>query len=159
MQNIVAHVENPVDHIKIIAAVPSNRSAYVILDTVNQLAVNQKQSPYLVWAILNSTLINWYAYRFIFGKAIRTMHFDNSITARIPVPKTIKKEEISAFDNLAKKILDMQIRFHSIEENSNEWEHLESEIEKTDKKIDEEVYKLYNLTPEEIKIVEGSNVK
>ncbi len=28
-------------------------------------------------------------------------------------------------------------------------------IEKTDKKIDEEVYKLYELTEEEIKIVEG----
>jgi len=32
---------------------------------------------------------------------------------------------------------------------------LKSEIEKTDKKIDEEVYKLYGLTPEEIKIVKS----
>jgi len=30
-------------------------------------------------------------------------------------------------------------------------------IAKTDKKIDEEVYKLYGLTEEEIKIVEGKN--
>lgn len=35
------------------------------------------------------------------------------------------------------------------------WHKLKSEIEKTDKKIDEEVYKLYGLTPEEIKTVEG----
>lgn len=34
-----------------------------------------------------------------------------------------------------------------------------SEIEKTDRKIDEEVYKLYGLTSEEIEIVENSNKK
>ncbi|MBI4836991.1 MAG: hypothetical protein HY813_01125 [Candidatus Portnoybacteria bacterium] len=45
---------------------------------------------------------------------------------------------------------------HTTEENSNKWERLKSEIEKTDKKIDEEVYKLYGLTPEEIEIVENS---
>ena len=44
-----------------------------------------------------------------------------------------------------------------LEKNSNKWNFLKSEIEKTDKKIDEEVYKLYGLTPEEIAIVEGNN--
>ena len=47
---------------------------------------------------------------------------------------------------------------HSIKipEHSGKWESVKSEIEKTDKKIDEEVYKLYGLTDEEIKIVENS---
>lgn len=40
--------------------------------------------------------------------------------------------------------------------HSEKWEGVKSEIEKTDKKIDEEVYKLYRLTEEEIKIVENS---
>ena len=43
------------------------------------------------------------------------------------------------------------------EENSNRWQSTKSEIEKIDKKIDEEIYKLYGLTPEEIKVVDGSN--
>ena len=43
-------------------------------------------------------------------------------------------------------------------ENSNEWENIKSEIERTDKKIDEEIYKLYRLTEGEIKIIE-KNVK
>ena len=43
-----------------------------------------------------------------------------------------------------------------IPEHSEKWESIKSEIEKTDKKIDEEVYKLYGLTEEEIKIVEGN---
>jgi type II restriction/modification system DNA methylase subunit YeeA len=38
--------------------------------------------------------------------------------------------------------------------NSEKWKSLKSEIEKTDHKIDEEVYKLYGLTEKEIKIVE-----
>ena len=34
------------------------------------------------------------------------------------------------------------------------WQKIKDEITKTDKKIDEEVYKLYGLTEEEKKIVE-----
>lgn len=36
----------------------------------------------------------------------------------------------------------------------NKWNSIKSEIEKTDRKIDEEVYKLYGLTKEEIEIIE-----
>lgn len=39
---------------------------------------------------------------------------------------------------------------------SNEHDELVKEIEKTDREIDELVYKLYDLTPEEIAIVEGN---
>ena len=41
-------------------------------------------------------------------------------------------------------------------ENSKEWENIKEKIEKTDKKIDQEIYKLYGLNEEEIKIIEGS---
>ena len=37
----------------------------------------------------------------------------------------------------------------------NEKELLERQIKSTDRQIDELVYQLYDLTPEEIKIVEG----
>ncbi len=48
----------------------------------------------------------------------------------------------------------LQEQIHSAEENSNEWEHLKSEIKKTDKKIDATVYELYDLIRNEIKAVE-----
>jgi type I restriction-modification system DNA methylase subunit len=156
VQNIVAHIENPVDHIKIIAAIPpADRNRYIILDTVNQLAIIQRVPSFLVWIILNSTLINWYAYRFIFGKAIRTMHFDNTVTSRIPIPD-FKAESIKDLNNLADKLISLQNQLRDAEENSNEWGRLKSEIEKTDKKINEAVYKLYGLTDEEIKIIEAN---
>jgi adenine-specific DNA-methyltransferase len=56
---------------------------------------------------------------------------------------------------LVDKIIKLNKEIQEIPENSNKWNLIKSEIEKTDKKIDEEVYKLYDLTPEEIEIVEG----
>ena len=155
VQNIVAHIENPVDHIKIIAALPENNDRYAILDTVNQLVITPKVQPFVVWAILNSTLMNWYAYRFIFGKAIRTMHFDNAVTERIPMPD-FKAEPVKNLKSLSEKSLDLQKQLRAAEENSNEWERLKSAIAQTEKKIDTAVYALYGLSDEEIAAIEGN---
>lgn len=84
-QNIVAHILNPNDHIKIIACIPDKLDV-AILDTINQISfTTDKINKFFVWALLNSKLINWYVYRFIYGKAIRTMHFDSPVTNRIPL--------------------------------------------------------------------------
>ncbi len=150
VQNIVAHIENPTDHIKIISCVPDKKE-YIIADTINQITINKKYSPYYIWSLLNSQLINWYVYRFIFGKAIRTMHFDNFVTARIPIPKNDKQDEII---KLAKEIIKLNKQLQSATPNSDKWGNLKKEIEKTDKEIDEKVYELYGLTEEEIRIIE-----
>lgn len=86
VQNLVAHIANPVPHIKITACFSPGRK-YIIADTVNQISIIDPQMPkQLLWAILNSRLINWYSYKFIFGNAIRTMHFDAVSTDKIPIP-------------------------------------------------------------------------
>ena len=92
VQNIVAHIENPTDHIKITACLPIKKD-YAIVDTINQLTFNQEYNNKVFWLILNSTLINWFSYRFIFARAIRTMHFDNSITNRIPIAESLKSDQ------------------------------------------------------------------
>jgi hypothetical protein len=85
-QRIVAHIgKPPLDHVKITATIPE-KDDFIIVDTVNQLKIiDKKISPYFLLGLLNSKIINWYAYRFIYGKAIRTMQFDNPVTDRIPV--------------------------------------------------------------------------
>ncbi|MBI3627690.1 MAG: N-6 DNA methylase [Candidatus Sungbacteria bacterium] len=60
---------------------------------------------------------------------------------------------------LAREMLELNEKLSSIEENSNQWEQLKAEIEKTDKKIDDEIYKLYGLTAQEISTVEQSLAK
>jgi len=54
------------------------------------------------------------------------------------------------------KMITLNKKLHETPENSNGRENIKSEIEKTDKKIDEEVYKLYGLTKKEIKIIEDN---
>ena len=104
VQNIVAHIENPTDHIKITACLTVNKE-YAIVDTINQLTFNTDYYNSVFWLLLNSKLINWYCYRFIFARAIRTMHFDNSITNRIPIPKNFNIEVQQPFVSKANQLL------------------------------------------------------
>jgi len=47
------------------------------LDTVeNTIAINNAIHLNMIAALFNSRLISWYAYRFIYCAAVRTMHFD-----------------------------------------------------------------------------------
>ena len=132
VQNIVAHIENPVDHIKIICAIPLNLNQ-VIVDTVNQITTNEQISNRLLYIILNSTLINWYAYRFIFGKAIRTMHFDSPVTSRIPL--TIPEDQLP-FIEKADKMLILNKTFQEKKTEFIEWVKSEFAVTEISNKLD-----------------------
>ena len=112
VQNIVAHIANPTDHIKITACI-TEKANYVILDTVNQINVSKNYSNKAICSLLNSKVINWYVYRFIFGKAIRTMHFDNAITSRIPIPRLIERTEQESFIEKADKMLTLTAKLQT----------------------------------------------
>ncbi len=156
VQNIVAHIENPVDHIKITASmIKENSSKYVIIDTINQLENKSEFPSELILAVLNSKLMNWYCYRFIFGKAIRSMHFDNSVTERIPILDSIDRKMQEICVNLVDSMLSLNKKL-SETKGEEDRKRIQKEIEKTDKEIDELVYKLYGITEEEKKIIEES---
>lgn len=207
VQNLVAHIENPSDHIKITACLP-DKTDYALVDTINQLTFKDGYNAKVFWLLFNSKLINWYSYRFIFAKAIRTMHFDNSVTNRIPILKTFNQqsfiEKADLILSLNKELQETALKFQRtlhrkfelndlpkklenwyllsysdfIKElakkkvklslaDEAEWEEyfnteskkaleLKSQIDATDKEIDQMVYKLYDLTEEEIAIVEKS---
>ena len=55
---------------------------------------------------------------------------------------------------LVDKMLELNKELQKVTENSDKCNSIKSEIEKTDRKIDQEVYELYGLTKDEIKIVE-----
>jgi hypothetical protein len=139
-QNIIAHLTKPIDHIKIIACIPQNKSV-IISDTINQISIfNENYSNQFIWTVLNSKLMNWYAYRFIFGKAIRTMHFDNAVTSRIPIPK-ISKEKQKPFENLVDYILFLKETDEA--EQVNEYVPNSHLVEQFEEVIDALVYELY----------------
>ncbi len=159
-QNIVAHIMNPTDHIKIIATIPDKEtvSDLVILDTVNQLVNISNVSSKFLLGLLSSQLLNWYVYRFIFGKAIRTMHFDSPVTKRIPIPKINFDDptEKAQHDTLVALVEKMLAHHQELANASGQHKKaLEQLIASTDREIDNLVYALYGLTEEEIAIVEG----
>ncbi|MBM2815444.1 MAG: hypothetical protein HW421_2206 [Ignavibacteria bacterium] len=157
VQNIVAHIQNPKDHIEIIAT-SFNSKKHIILDTVNQLENKSEYHKYYILGILNSKLMNWYVYRFIYAKAIRTMHFDSPITSRVPYPKLslLNKSEKSKHDRMV-ELVERMLKLHKDRASASEFDrkHIEQYIARTDKEIDSLVYELYGLTEEEIRIVEG----
>lgn len=105
-QNIIAFIENPTPHIKITATISDCKDKAIILDTVNQLTVKDDNCNKFILAVLNSQLLSWYTYRFVFGLAIRTMHFDNGVTQRIPIPKVPLVDQ-QPFIALADKMLSL----------------------------------------------------
>lgn len=76
-----------------------------------------------------------------------------------PIPKLdlSTPSEKSIHDEVVKYVNTMLVLNKELNETNlpDEITQLESRIKYTDKKIDELVYKMYKLTPEEIKIVEG----
>ena len=155
VQNIIAHIENPIDHIKITACVPQNKN-YWIVDTVNQITLNNGINPFAIWCLLNSKLINWYAYRFIFGKAIRTMHFDNAVTDRLPIPKNIKDNQ-AVLVELAKKIINLGQELQTISPDTDKYAGLGNKIDHLENEMNQKIYKLYELADKEIKTIEQNH--
>ena len=161
VQNIVAHIMNPVPHIKIIAMLSNtieNKDKYILVNTINQLDNISDLNSKFILAILNSKLISWFTYIFVFGKAIKTMHFDNPATSRIPMPSVdlTKKSDKEVHDKLV-KLVDNIIAINKKlvgENNPNTKEILERQVRALDGEIDRLVYGLYQLTEEEINIIE-----
>lgn len=176
VQNIVAHIQNPKPHIKITAMIPNTKEIF-LLDTINQLTFTGLDSKF-AWAILNSTLINWYVYHFIFAKAIRTMHFDRPATNKIPIPKLTTKNQKIADEiiNLVDKILECKKQDKDTNPSTKPCHTEHSEVSQKQKgdfslaslpqndkiisdlesKIDDLVYALYELTQDEIKAIQST---
>lgn len=65
------------------------------------------------------------------------------------------KEQQKEIVILVDTMISLNKKLRETLKNSNEWENIKFEIEKIDKKIDEEIYKLYGLTKEEIEIIKS----
>lgn len=87
------------------------------------------------------------------------MHFDNFVTSRIPYPSIDVDNETEklihdSLVTLVDQMLQAQKDCRSCKSESDK-KLYEQKIGMLDKKIDDLVYKLYGLTDEEIRVVEG----
>ena len=145
-QNIIAHLTKPHNHIKIISCIPTEKEVgkIVLANTINQLIPKTNFNTFKVnrylWCLLNSNLLNWYIYNFIFAHAIRTMHFYGPVTEKIPIPK-ISLSEQKPFIDKADEMLKLNKEFY---EKKNKFLNRikELEIDKISKKLN----KFYELS-------------
>lgn len=85
-QNIVAHIQRPQPHIRLTSCMDLH--GVLTLDTVtNTVVTDPEVDPFLVLAVLNSRFMSWWAYRFVFCGAVRTMHLDAQYIGRLPLPR------------------------------------------------------------------------
>ena len=139
VQNIVAHINKPYEHIQIISCI-SEQTDLILVDTINQVTIKKDEiSSKYIWCLLNSKLVNWYVYLFILGKAIKTIHFDSPVTSRIPIMLTCENVQ-NIFIKKAEEII-------TLKSQGKDTTALEQQI-------DNMVYKLYELTYQEVKIID-----
>jgi len=119
-----------------------------------KLKGNDKSSYKYLLGLLNSPFIGWY-YRKKF-QISDTDTFPQIMVgdiAQLPIPKADKAHH-NKMVKLVERMLELNKKLPEVK-TPGEREKMERQIAATDREIDLLVYELYNLTPEEIEIVEG----
>ena len=115
----------------------------------------KEEEPFLlkyILVLLNSKLHNWF-YGFIGKPKGNSREYFNKPLAEIPI-KAISLEDQAPLITLANQMLEAQSRLqHTLSDEDKKL--LKQRAAILDKQIDNAVYKLYNLTADEVKIVEG----
>lgn len=133
---------------EIIAALDDGNFYYS--NTLHGTAITDTNyDPLYILALLNSKLMTWY-YR-------KTTAEEDKVFAQIKIALLRKLPIVSCKDEQQKLFIEL---VNSILSMTNSNDYLEntdkqSSVKKYKKQIDQKVYELYELTPEEIAIVEG----
>jgi len=116
---------------------------------------DNKDKYEFITSILNSNLLEFYLKRistcFRGGYYSYGKRFIETLPIRLPSPAQEKR-----IISLVEQMLSLQKKYHDEKTIGHEKERLKSQIDAVDYEIDEEVYKLYGITDEEKKIIEGS---
>lgn len=151
-QRIVAHIENPVPHIKLMAAY--DFEGILITNTLMSFELGGTQiNPKFWMAYVNSKFVSWFTYNFIYSRAIRTMDFYNFYIKQIPIPeKILDAQNQKIFTFLADQIL-------ALTNTSDYPDNLinQAKVTTLENEIDRLVYSLYDLTDKEIDTLNNCN--
>lgn len=111
--------------------------------------------------LINSRLINFYFNQELITNPLAYPYIQHYDLEKIPI-KIINfanqkdKSLHCGLVELATKIMLLNKKLQTIGKGTNRWNQLKSEINRIDRQIDQLVYELYDLAPEEIKIIEAN---
>ncbi|MEI0566388.1 N-6 DNA methylase [Brachyspira pulli] len=128
---------------------------YYITVSAHMLTINDNDLNKLkyILSILNSTLLKYYMLSVATNFSGVGIRWIPAFIENVPIPEPDKDTE-SKLVNLVDNIIDLNKKLSS-EKNPNTIEMLNTRIQAVDKAIDKIVYSLYNLTDEEIRVIEG----
>ncbi|ODS42498.1 MAG: hypothetical protein MSIBF_04060 [Candidatus Altiarchaeales archaeon IMC4] len=127
----------------------SSKEEYVL---AGAFLMTGKSLKYLL-SLLNSKLCKFYFKLICNSSGMGTFQWKKFAVEKIPIPKVSEAQQ-----NLFIQLVD-QILFITKDDDYLENPDKQAKVERLEKEIDQLVYKLYELTPEEIKIVEEFNSK
>lgn len=107
---------------------------------------------YYLTGILNSKLLNCYYRYFAITNRDSTPQLKNIDLDKFPIIIS-KKDEII---DLVKNLLKLHSELNRTPKNTDKYHQIEESINKTEGKLNDKIYSIYNLTKDEIKIVEES---
>jgi hypothetical protein len=134
---------------------------YYTFNSVNNILRkdNSDYSLKFILALLNSKLFQFYYIKNFTNKSSLTVNISKTFIDKLPLAiidfndkSSIKKH--NNLVSLADKIMELKQK-ETIEKNQQLKTMISRQIEGVNKAIDTAVYELYNLTEDEIKVVEG----
>jgi type I restriction-modification system DNA methylase subunit len=114
----------------------------------------KKYSLEYILGILNSSLLNYYYANNFIDYNIKPTYLQKLPIHAIDFNRTNEKDDHDKIVSLVGRMLNLKKRLHRAK-LPHENESILREIEATDRQIDQLAYKLYGLTEEEIRVVEG----
>ena len=151
-QRIVAHIR---DHIKITAAF--DEEGLFSFNTVTNIFVKDKTySHEFILALLNSNVVQYYTYKFIYSNAIRSMDFYKAYAQNIPLPKPNLSDQEKVSKLTRRLISNINIYSKSKEKQTDSVNELDKAIQEIQTEINEIIYYMYHITEEEKKVIEES---
>ncbi len=124
----------------------------LILDSVHMIFdISKNYNTYYILALINSKLLNFYFKLFSLYPRINADDLDYLQIKEISLNNQAKfADKAKKMFFLNKRLLELKLK------TTDEKAQIEKEIQKLDNEIDQEVYKLYGLTKQEINIIEDS---
>jgi hypothetical protein len=148
-QRIVAQTRN---HIKIIATY--DRGNNLNVDTViNIIPKNKDFKVKYILGILNSKFASYYLYNFVYNRAVRSMNFE--YVKYLPIKKISLSEQNKVIELVDKLLrLNQEVNILGNSNNKSEINKLKREIESIEEQLNREIYSIYGLSRNEIKVID-----
>jgi len=126
------------------------------LNDINSMVVfDFKCEALYLLAVLNSKITTfWFANTFDKFQRKTFPQFKVKELATFPIPSASQAEQ-EKIAKEAQTMLELQKELQATSANTDKHNSLKRDIEKIDREIDKQVYKLYNLSESEIKIIEN----